>query len=395
MRMITVNRQGDSITGTCNGEPFGVPFQLEKYNEMKALEEKAANANSIQELEAFIAEFKPMTQVSLGGELEKKTDYLFYDPVRNNFYLKFGDHLSDRAIPHEYVKHMLKSHEKGIDINPIIKNWTRWLRNPIKPSAARDQRYVNYLMTTYCNKEFAKKLMNEGIEKNRAYEMATTFQTPLTVEGLMCTYKVSEEIDFKFIKDENNQAKQVDRYDVEVDELTGLRKVIKPTNAEDFYYRPAVMKNSGDEFTCQTLENSPFQFHHKGHIIRVGCVHFLDSMDQVHPEHTGSRGLHVGNLDYIRSYQSAGTATHDILIDPMHIGGFSGNGDGALVTKSYFVTRTFEGVNRSLYYSSDYAKWTDAEYAQNVKNAVDATQMEIEKQNRILQQKMDSLKALL
>ena len=42
--MITVNRMGDSISGSVNAEQFGIPFEEKKYAKMIKLQVKADNA---------------------------------------------------------------------------------------------------------------------------------------------------------------------------------------------------------------------------------------------------------------------------------------------------------------------------------------------------------------
>lgn len=87
-------------------------------------------------------------------------------------------------------------------------------------------------------------------------------------------------------------------------------------------------------------------------------------------------------LRYIAGYQQEGTVTHEIFVDPMHIYGIAGLGhgnDGAMTTKQYFVHRSFVGPNKSIYHSSEYAKLTDAEYAQLIEAAVAQSQQNIDK----------------
>lgn len=46
-----------------------------------------------------------------------------------------------------------------------------------------------------------------------------------------------------------------------------------------------------------------------------------------------------------------------------------------MTVKRYFVYGSFAGVNKTIYHSSTYAALTDAEYAQIVKEAVEASEM--------------------
>ena len=81
----------------------------------------------------------------------------------------------------------------------------------------------------------------------------------------------------------------------------------------------------------------------------------------------------IGNLDYIRGYQNANTETHNVLVDPAHIGAITDDGSGAIRCIQYYVLDAFSGVNGSIYNSAGYdalteAQWKD-EYEQIVKDA--------------------------
>lgn len=390
--MFSINVLGDNITGHVNGQHYGVQYSQERYDAMKALEAKALQATTIEEMQQIVEEFKPMTKQTYGEVIETKSPFIIQDPIRNVFFLKHNNIVSNRVIPQALVDRMLQSVEKGLDITPLVKCWVRWMRNPIEHSADRDRQFVGYINTTYVDQKVVNQMEKDGFVAEKAIEMATGYQTPITLEGLLCTYKVSTELTTKFVKDENGNPKQVDRYETEIDEFSGLKTMKTPQFAEDLVFEPAIMGNRYDEFTCRRIDGS---FEHKGHIIRVGCTHFLDSWDQVSKNRTGGPGLHVGNLDYIRSYQSRGTATHNVLVDPMHIGGFSSaGGDGALVTKQYFVASDFKGVNRSIYHSASYAALTDAEFSILVEEAVKKETMAAEKVAELHAGKLKHLNSL-
>lgn len=391
--MISVHSIGDSITGSVNGKQFGVRFTKPRWDAMKELEAKALAATTPDELKGIVEQFMPMTIETYGEIVETSTPFIYHDLVRNVYFLKYNDKISSRAIPQGLVDRILKSVEKGIDITPMVKLWVRWLRNPVKPHAARDAQFVQYINTTYMDAKVHRQAVNDGVNDQVAIERATSFQVPITMEGLMCTYKVSKEITTKFGKNEKNEVVTIDRYDFDVDEFTGLKTMKKPQFSEDLVFEPAVMGQRYDAFRCRTLDGS---FDYLGHIIKVGCIISLEKWSQVAQDQgTGVPGLHCGNLDYIRSYQNSGTATHDILVDPMHIGGFSGNGDGALVTKEYFVSRYFQGVNKSLYHSSDYAAWTDALFAQSVQEVVAKEQKNAEEVAKLHQERAEQLSGLM
>jgi len=116
-----------------------------------------------------------------------------------------------------------------------------------------------------------------------------------------------------------------------------------------------------------------------GHHIRVGCLHYLPSWDQVdcNDNHSCVKGLHCGGLNYIQGYQSEGTVTHNIFIDPSDIGAIIGTGygnDGAMRVRRYFVHSSFAGVNKNIYHSSKFAAMTDGEYVKSLEEVVNKFQ---------------------
>ena len=48
--MISINRIGDSITGSYGDSTFGIPFSEEVWKQMQELEEKSNSVKSVKEL---------------------------------------------------------------------------------------------------------------------------------------------------------------------------------------------------------------------------------------------------------------------------------------------------------------------------------------------------------
>src|ERR1044072_7032666 len=369
---IRVNRIGESITGSYNGKSFGVSFDEKKYAAMKELQKAANNANTMDELRSIIDQFEPLTHESYKEVIEHKSPYLFVNNVTNQFFLKYNKQQSKEPIPQRLVDLILESTEKGMDVKPLVKCWARFLRNP-NYSAEKARLFAYYISQTYTDPRKTEALIREGVNPERAHEMATTYQTPITEEGLICTYKVSQEITKKFVKgDEEDSVKQVNRFDYEVDEFTGLKTYKTPEHVEDRIFEPAVMGNRGDVFQRFTATGAPDG---EGHLIKVGQIHALKDWDMVNCDDRvfGVKGLHCGNLDYIRSYQREGTVTHNMLVDPMHIGAVVQDNTGALRVKQYMLYASFAGVNRGIYHSATYGRLTDQEFAELVRDTVAKT----------------------
>lgn len=356
---IIVNRYENSITGSVNGQPFGVGFSEERYATMKELEAKQHKVTTIDELKALVDEFLPLTHETYKEIVETACPHLGVNKATEKYYLKFEDGSFDnRAIPQPLVDRILKSVEMKIDVMPLVKFWVRFRRNP-NFSDTKARRLANYINKTYLNVDEYQKLIDQGLSEAVARERATTFQTPITMEGLLVTYKVSREKLTKFALDADGNKIVVDRYQKTIDEETGLITYQEPEHVEDRVYEPAVW-SGGDLFFCSELGKQPKE----GYIIKVGCRHWLSDWSKVDTRDEAScvKGLHAGNLDYIRGYQKSDTVTHNVFIDPMHVGAVTDDGSGALRVLSYFVYGSFQGVNRSIYHSSTYAAVTDEEF---------------------------------
>jgi hypothetical protein len=186
----------------------------------------------------------------------------------------------------------------------------------------------------------------------------------VTKEGLLNGYKVSCEILHKF---DSETGEQVDRYKRTFNVDTGeIENDGKPEIVEERLFEPAVMGARGDAFSCV----GPNGFPGLGHFIKVGCVHALDSWDQVNCDDDSSfvPGLHIGGLKYINGYSGE---IHNVFVDPMHVGAVPDDESGAIRCKQYFVHSSLAGVNGSIYHSSSYAELTDTEWKDMLKMAVE------------------------
>lgn len=368
--MVNVNVIGESITGSGKDFKFGVKYTPEKLASLQALAQAVNSADTKEQYDTALEQFKAASVESFSETVATACPYIYVNEATGKFYLKQDDKLSVHPMPKSFVDRILKSLDKGIDVMPLVKAWTRFLRNP-NFSKEKAKKFANYLAKTYVDYEQVEELMAEhGVSREVAIERSTTTQTPLTVEGLLCTYKVSTEVFKKYALDENGNKILVDRYPVTktIDEDTGKVTVDKglPEYVEERLFKPAVMGDGGDEFFCGDK---------LGHFIRVGQVHKLDSWDKVDTNdyHSCVPGLHCGNLDYIRGYQGNGTETHYTFVDPMHIGAFTDDGSGAIRVLQYFTYDSFAGVTKSIYHSSTYAALVDEEWAKLRAEAIDLT----------------------
>ncbi len=376
--MITVNRIEDQITGTVNGTPYSVTFHEETYHLMKQIAEEAGTVSTQEEMKALVEKFTPYTKETFKEQIETASPHIFVNPKTGKHYLKLGDKISKTALPKVFVEKLLKSVEKGIDIEPLVKCWGRYLR-PVKGRPAysekRAEEFAKYISALYVDQNIVEDLVNnQGFSREVAEKKATTTQVAITQEGLLVCYKVSREITTKYVaEDDQSGVKQVARYKMNVDPDTGLVTYDTPDHAEDRLFEPAIQGKSGDAFACIGNGHNSV-----GHFIRVGCRHELDSWDKVGPPM--GPGLHCGGLNYIKNYQTAGTVTHNIFVDPsdIHTVNAINNQDGAMTVRRYFVHSSFAGPNKGIYHSSEYAKLGDEEYQALLAEAIEASKSSIE-----------------
>lgn len=378
--MIVVNLQGESISGAVNGKQFGVTFNEGKYTLMKELEARANAAENMEELKQIVAEFQELTKESYKELVETTTPYIHVNKVTNKYFLKWGNTISSKPLPKEFVEKILTSVEKKIDITPLIKCWVRFLRNT-NYTDLKARKFAEYITAPYTNKSMIPQLMNDsGMSYEVAEALATTTQVSITVEGLIVGYKVSREILTRYDLNDNEEVVTKSRYTKSVDPDTGAITYAEPEFAEGRLFEPPVMGERGDEFWCVGKDLNGADVNKKGHHIRVGCLHYLESWDQVNCNDNQEcvPGLHVGGLNYIQGYQNDGTVTHNIFIDPADIGAIVGVGqgnDGAMRVRRYFVHSSFAGVNKNIYHSSKFAAMTDEEYKKALEEVVTRTKM--------------------
>ena len=373
MSYISINRIGDSITGSYGNTNFGVSFNEERWSKMQELEQASLNAASVEEVNKILEEFAEIAKEDFKTIIESEYPNIYVNSATGTFHLKVGKQVSSVAMPESFVDRIKDSIDKGIDPEPLFKFWTRWLRNSIlRRKSTTDQidfsnRIVDYVNALYIDDEVKYDLMDtHGITEDLAQERASVLQVKITNEGLLCTYKVSTEITNKYELDKDGFAIEIPRYTKTIDADTGIISYDEPKHVEMRLFQPAVMGTGGDPFFCEGANG----YKKAGHFIKVGCNHKLPDWSYVNTNNGTScvKGLHVGGLSYISGYQSNKDAvTHNVFIDPMHVGAVPHayhGGDGAIRCLQYFVHSSFAGVNGSIYHSSEYAALTDKQWKQ-------------------------------
>ena len=368
--MITVNVIEDRIVGSIGEEPFSVSYTKEVYDKMLSI---AAVANAAETMEDYInacGEFTALSTEDYSTLIASKNPNIFINKKTGEFFLKHKDVISSIPMPKALVDRIYDSMDKGLDFTPLIKLWTRWLRNPVlrkKTGSVLGERFsermFNFINMKYVHPKMKAKFLKEGFSEKVATEKATMYQVKITNEGLINGYKVSSEVLHKF---DAETGEMVDRYKRTFNVDTGeIESDGIPSIVEERLFEPAVMRSTGDAFYCE----GPNGYAKPGHFIKVGCVHRLENWNQVNINDSAScvPGLHVGGLKYIAGYSGE---IHNVFIDPMHIGAIPDDESGAIRCLQYFVHSSLAGVNGSIYHSSKYASKTDAEWEEMQKEAV-------------------------
>ena len=377
--MISLNVIDGNIVGSYGETPFSVTYNEELYTQMQELAKKADRAETIAELQGIMDTFEGLAVEDYTKLIQDKCEHIYVNKATGEFFLKTGDVISNIPMPSALVERIYESMDMGLDFMPLIKMWTRWLRNPIlwkKMHAGTgvefSERFFNFINLKYVHPVLYKELVEEkGLSGDVAIKKATMYQMKITKEGLLNGYKVSSEILHKF---DAETGEMVDRYKRTFNVDTGeIESEGLPEFVEDRLFEPAIMGDGGDPFYCE----GPNGYSKPGHFIKVGCVHRLASWDQVNTNDYQScvPGLHFGGLEYINRISGE---IHNIFVDPMHIGAVPDDSTGAIRCLQYFVHSSLAGVNGSIYHSSTYAAMTDKQWDDARKEAVEKSSSRIE-----------------
>jgi len=364
--MIVVNKMEDVISVSIQNEDHVVPFSQEKFDKLMEISGKSQTIESMEEFKELKAEVEAICK---SGEKEKVEAFhkdIFKSIKDGKYYLRIkGDIISSIPLPESLVRRLEESIDKGIDVSPLMKCWMRFLRNPKAKNSTFANKFFNYVDMLYMNPKIKKEKVDAGFSDIVAEKMAKVFQVKITNEGLINCYKVSTEVDWKYVADEDGNPVKKNLYARTFDAVTGEVTGSEKDNAsvEDRIFMPAIQGTNGDAFYCEGAKTNA-----KGHIIRVGHTHRLESWDQVNCDDSQScvPGLHVGGLHYINNYSGE---IHNVFVDPMHIGAIPNDSSGAMRVLQYFVHSSMVAVNTSIYHSSKYAEKTEEQW-EEMKKAI-------------------------
>ena len=356
--MIHINVSEGLINGSYGETPFSVTYDQNLYDAMIKVANAANDATDMETYKLHLGEFESLTVEDYTKVIQDKCEFIYVNPSSGDFFLKVGDVVTNQPMPKALVDRIYESIDMGIDFEPLVKMWTRWLRNPLLKEKGQNfsERFFNFVNMKYVHPKLMKELVEEqGLTEEVAERRATMYQMKITKEGLLNGYKVSKEVLHKY---DAESGERVDRYKRTFNPDTGeIDSEGIPEVVEDRLFEPAIMGSGGDAFSCEGSNG----FNSDGHFIKVGCSHRLPSWDCVNTNDDRScvPGLHVGGLKYISFYSGE---IHNVFIDPMHVGAIPDDVDGAIRCLQYFVHSSLAGVNGSIYHSSTYAAKTDQEW---------------------------------
>ena len=362
--MILVNRIEDTIVVSCNGEEYTTNYSKQAFDDLMSLADTSEGIQKIEELDPLLEKVKEICSKESEKWINDLHEDLFKNFKTGKYHLRIkkdkdGDIISSVPMPQALVRRIEESIDKKINISPLLKNWMLFLRNKKANNADFANKYFNYIDMTYVMPDKKQEYLDAGYSEELATQLATTYQVKITNEGLINCYKVSKEVDWKFVSDEDGNPKRVNLYEKTFDPITGeiVGDSREDLKAEDRSFIPSMMRTSGDAFYCEGAKGSG----KLGHEIRVGAVHRLPDWSFVDCNDYRScvKGLHVGGLYYIANYSGE---IHNVFVDPMHIGAIPNDNTGAIRCLQYFVHSSMVAVNDSIYHSSTYAEKTNEQW---------------------------------
>lgn len=399
--MITFNATSKTIVGSLKGKNFSVPYNEKVWDKMVKLNEEFNKVTDFKDAEKVLAKFEKLTKTSLKDEIEEITSFMTYNPNTKTYHLKQGKNVSKIPMPDNLVSKIKFAADKNLPVDPFIKFYTRALRNPkvVKAKRVEDateflSKLFSYVFRTFVSKSLLEEFMKEeGFSEEVAREKATVFQTPITMEGLLCTKKVVNIKEgnqrYKWVLDDDGNKKKVLRDGVAktIDEDTGEITIEDPAHAEDWVFSPAVY-TSGEDFYCGEGDEAP-----KGQIIRVGQECRLEGWSSVNcnDNQTCVKGLHTGNQDYIDGWERKHNATLNCFVDPADIG--AAPGDAMIRVLRYFPhsIKNRDVDNRNIYHSSEYAAKGDARWKEYRTKAITELNKKVEEYKKSIESQADLL----
>ena len=154
--MITLNVIDNKICGSYGDTPFAVDYSQELYTSMTNLAVASQTVETVEEYNAVLEAFAPLCVVDYTKTIETQCEFIHVNKATGEFFLKHNSVVSTIPMPQALVDRIFESLDKELDFMPLVKMWTRWLRNPIlwrkmKQGHGNDfcERFFNFVNMKY------------------------------------------------------------------------------------------------------------------------------------------------------------------------------------------------------------------------------------------------------
>lgn len=270
-----VTKTGNNIIANVNGTNFSIIFTPENYSALLKMQDNFDNCQTRKEATELIneaaKEIEKMTKQLWGHEeaFEVVVENMIVKSAHSGeMFLVVGDKKVDVPFPESLRNRIQEAIDSESDFMPVVKAWTRFLRNP-NLTKRKAELFGKYLTNTYTDYNKVKEYTEAGLSEDLAIEKATFPDVSLTKEGFLCCYKY---VELEMNKFDKETGEKVMRYKHSFNEETGELELDKDLHVEDFYFIPPVMRYEGDAFTTGGV---------LGHRVQIGEVHELPSWDMV------------------------------------------------------------------------------------------------------------------
>lgn len=357
---ITVNKINNTvINGTIGSKRYSIPYDEDIYNRLLNLEDKMYVATTVEEMLQLVATAEEIVdQVSYKQKAISALNTgitALHQAEDGQVYLKSPSGvISSVPIPKVLVDHIQKAYDEGLPIDPFIKAWILFLRNP-NFSLKKAELFAQYLTAKFLDQELYDEMIQQGYSEETAKEAATYNEVSITRSGLLNTYKYVQFVS-KGASFENLESQ--------------LQEEETLANAEDYKFIPPVMGTGGDKlFVNGTLT----------HDIKVGAIHELPDWSYVNCDDNTScvKGAHLGSQTYIRGYGGRTRFLMNCFVSPNDIGAFvqsRGTADeGALRVRRYFVHSVNVAPNKSIYHESTLMDKVEEDWLKEKEEAIAET----------------------
>jgi len=366
---LTVNKLNTVLSGVIGNEKYSIVYNEEIQKRLTELETKFDVAETVEEAQSILDQAKEVISTRVEEDTFKAYgEHLKFDDKSQKFFLHSNGFTSTVPLPKALADYIVEATEKNMPTAPYIKAWGWLLKNP-KLTARKAEMFAKYITTTYVDKKKYSELVKEGYTSAKATELSTFNDVSITKNGLIQTYKY---VNIVYKKFDTATGEKINRYEVTYDAETGEATVNLPEKAEDYSLIPPIMGDRGDAFYAGS---------ELGHRVKVGQVMRLPSWDNVNCSDgsAGLPGLHLGGQKYIEGYGGNDRLLLNCFVNPMHIGAFTDNGDGAIRVLEYFAHSALFAANRSRYNESTYLERSNEQWKEMLAEAVAAGEEKIAK----------------